>query len=113
MVAVTTGDVALFSSLQAPELHVNSPANRVFTGEQATQAMAMGAIGYDSFDRKIDYLGTIPGGLVVVMGEETMVPRGKAMHAGKTVTRRYTDLWRKVDGSWRLSARQATIVAVE
>jgi len=36
-------------------------------------------------------------------------PVAGAMHAGKTVRRRFTDLYRKVRGKWLLSLRQATI----
>lgn len=110
--AITSADVALFHSLQAPELRINSPINRVLTGDQATQGMAAGMINYETFDRVIDYAGKVPGGLIVLMGEETFVPRGKASNAGKLVRRRFTDVWRLVDGQWKLAVRQATVIDV-
>ncbi|MEO7505291.1 MAG: nuclear transport factor 2 family protein [Sphingomicrobium sp.] len=112
MAAITSRDVALFAALQAPELRVNSPINRVLTGDQATQGMAAGMIDYETFERTIDYVGKVPGGLVVVMGDETFVPRGRAANAGKRVQRRFTDVWRMVEGDWKLAIRQATVIGV-
>jgi ketosteroid isomerase-like protein len=49
-----------------------------------------------------------------MMGEEVVKPKETAPHAGKTVRRRSTDVWRKEsDGQWRLTIRQATITSVE
>lgn len=110
--AITSGDVALFDSLHAPELHINSPANRVLTGAQATQGMAAGLIDYERFDREIEYVGKLSGGFVVVMGEERFVPRGRAANPGQLVRRRFTDLWRSVDGVWKMAVRQATVIEV-
>jgi ketosteroid isomerase-like protein len=47
------------------------------------------------------------------MGEEVVEPRDTAANAGKTVRRRFTDVWRKEpDGRWRLTVRQATVTSV-
>jgi hypothetical protein len=54
------------------------------------------------------------GDQVVVMGEEVVVPQGAAANAGRTVRRRFTDVWREdSDGQWRLTIRQATITSVD
>jgi ketosteroid isomerase-like protein len=48
------------------------------------------------------------------MGEEVAMPHDSAPHAGKTVRRRFTDVWRQDgDGSWRLTIRHATITSLE
>lgn len=47
---------------------------------------------------------------VVLMGEEIVVPRDGSPRQAE-VHRRFTDLWKQVDGRWRLTARQATIIA--
>ena len=111
--ATTTGDIALFASGHAPECVVNSPANRVISGAQAEAAFAAGMIDYAAADRVIDHVAKLPGGMIVVMGEEILRPRGRSQDAGKRVRRRFTDLWRAVDGVWKISVRQATIIAVE
>ena len=47
------------------------------------------------------------------MHEEAMVPKGKAAHAGQTVRRRFTDVWGRENGAWKLKLRQATIISVK
>jgi hypothetical protein len=39
-------------------------------------------------------------------------PIENAPLAGKTVDRRYTNVWRREGGAWRLFARQATVTPV-
>jgi ketosteroid isomerase-like protein len=51
---------------------------------------------------------------VVIMGEEVVKPRDTAPNAGRTVRRRFTDVWQKEsDGKWRLTIRHATITSVQ
>jgi ketosteroid isomerase-like protein len=51
---------------------------------------------------------------VAIMGEEIVKQRDTAANAGKTVSRRFTDVWRReADGTWRLTIRQATITSVK
>ena len=47
------------------------------------------------------------------MGKEIIHAEGITSNAGKTVTRRFTNIWTTENGSWKLTARQATIVSVE
>jgi hypothetical protein len=47
------------------------------------------------------------------MGYDIVHPTGKMPNAGKTVKRRYTNIWIKNKNSWQLVARQATIISVE
>jgi hypothetical protein len=54
------------------------------------------------------------GDQVVIMGEEVVKPRNTAPHAGRTVRRRFTDVWRREpDGAWLLTIRQATITSID
>lgn len=46
---------------------------------------------------------------VVLMGEETLTPVGKAKFAGEQVRRRTTQVWTDESGQWKLAIRQATI----
>ncbi len=49
-----------------------------------------------------------------MMGEEIVKPNEAAPYPGKTVCRRFTDVWRReADGQWRLTIRQATITSVK
>jgi hypothetical protein len=54
------------------------------------------------------------GDSVVLMGEETVTPVSATRDAGKTVRRRFTDVYRRAEDSrWFLTIRQATNVSVE
>ena len=110
--AIVDRDGRAFAAGHTCDFVVNSPANRVLNAMQAQQGFEVGAIDYNSLDRKIDYAGKLPEGLVVIMGEETATPRNKAHFAGKTIRRRFTDIWRLVDGSWQVAVRQATVIDV-
>ena len=110
--AIVERDAAGFAASHTRDAVVNSPANRVLTGSQSEQGFAAGLIDYHSLQRQIDYAATLPEGLVVIMGEEKATPRGLAHHAGKTIRRRFTDVWRNVDGRWQVAVRQATVIDV-
>jgi hypothetical protein len=44
------------------------------------------------------------------MGAETVRPIGKAPLAGQTVKRRFTNIWSREGGTWRLIARHANVI---
>jgi ketosteroid isomerase-like protein len=44
---------------------------------------------------------------------ETAIPQGATDNAGKTIQRRFTNVWTKEDNTWKLSVRQATIVSIK
>ena len=69
-----------------------------------------GKINYTSFERRIDTVSFI-NGIAIVIGQETLIPQGDTQHPGKTVKRRFTNIWTKENGKWKLTARQATIVS--
>jgi hypothetical protein len=47
------------------------------------------------------------------MGEEIVHPIGNTSNAGKLVRRRFTDIWKNIDGVWKLTIRQATVTPAE
>ena len=72
-----------------------------------------GQISYEpDVEIKIDFAG-VRADTVVIMGEEIVNPIGNAPNAGKTVRRRFTDIWKGVDGVWKLAVRQATVTSVQ
>ena len=110
--AFAAQDIDIVSDLCAKDLVVNSPANRVARREAVLGFFRAGRMNYDSLETTIEVLDA-RGDHVVIMGEEVVKPGDTAPHAGKTVSRRYTDIWRKEsDGQWRLTVRQATITSV-
>lgn len=111
--AFAAQDVEAVAAVAAKDLIVNTPANRVARLETVLGFFKAGRMNYESADETIEALD-LRGDQVVIMGEEVVRPKETAANAGKTVRRRFTDVWRKEsDGKWRLTIRQATITAVE
>ena len=50
--------------------------------------------------------------ILIKAGYNVVKPQGAMANAGQTVKRRYTDIWMKDKKSWKLTARQATIVSI-
>ena len=111
--AFAAQDVDAVSALCAKDLVVNTPANRVARLDQVLGFFRAGRMNYESVHITIEALDARKDH-VVIMGEEVVKPRDTAPNAGKTVSRRFTDVWRREsDGRWRLTIRQATITSVE
>ena len=111
--AFTAQDAEAVAAWFAEDLIVNSPANRVVGRETVLAMFRAGRMSYEAADTTVEAVDA-RGDHVVLMGEDVYRPRDTAAHAGKTVRRRFTDVWRKdPDGQWRLTIRQATITSVE
>lgn len=111
--AVLKGDTAtLFNKLWAPEFLVNNPANIVVTKSDVASLIRSGKLNYEQFNRVIEKVSIIDN-TAIVMGREEIAPQGVTDHAGKQLTRRFTNIWMKRNGEWKSVARQATIAAVE
>ena len=106
--AVLRGDVPAMARGWSDDLIVNSPANRVLTKEQVEVAVGAGRLNYRTFERQVERVA-VHGDLVVTMGHETVVPLS-GPEAGTEIHRRYTNVWMKHNGEWKLIARQATVV---
>lgn len=107
--ALVNDDQRTFTALLDDDLAVNNPQNSVSVRGATANRGSAGLISYSRYDRKIEYAG-LRGELVVIMGEETVVPKGNAPQAGRLVRRRFTDLWRPTAQGWKLTVRQATII---
>jgi len=113
--AFAAQDAEATAALFAKDLIVNAPTNQVVRREQVLGFFKAGRMDYESAVETIEALEA-RGDQVVLMGEEVIKPKEKSPNpnAGKTVRRRFTDVWRKeADGQWRLTLRQATIFSVE
>jgi ketosteroid isomerase-like protein len=106
--AILARDAEAFAQSLASDITVNTPGNRVARRDEVIQRFLSDQISYHSFDTTIELVER-KGDLVVIMGEEAVTPAAAAAHAGKTVRRRFTDVYRQeTDGVWRLTIRQAT-----
>jgi uncharacterized protein (TIGR02246 family) len=109
--AVLAQDFAALERLWSEDFTVNTPRGDVSAGRGAVLALfRQGIAAYASFDRRIELI-RFSGDHALVMGGETVRPIGNAPLAGQTVERRFTNVWRREDGTWRLFARHANVVA--
>ncbi|QYE37050.1 nuclear transport factor 2 family protein (plasmid) [Polymorphobacter sp. PAMC 29334] len=111
--AIVAGDKEGFVRAFADDAIVNSPFNNVTTKAMAAARYQSGVLTYKYLHRSIEYAGLRRDDEVVLMGEETCEPPAGNMFAGKTVRRRFTDVWRLQGGRWLLSLRQATVFEVK
>jgi ketosteroid isomerase-like protein len=103
--AILRGDLDALAKLWTEDFVVNNPFNEV---DKANRILT-GAVTYSSFTRNAEKV-TVFGDTVIVMGQEIVVPKGESPDAGKTINRRYTNIWMKRSGKWRLVARQASVI---
>ncbi|MEJ7830488.1 MAG: nuclear transport factor 2 family protein [Segetibacter sp.] len=103
---------ALFGKIWSPTMVIHTPANVVGTVEGTKQLFRTGALTYLSFERSIEKI-TFDDNIAIVMGGEVIKPQGSQPNAGKTVTRRFTHVWKHSKSNWSIIARQATIIKVE
>jgi ketosteroid isomerase-like protein len=108
--AILNGDAAALDSLMDDSVTVNHPTNRIIKEKkELLELIHEGVIRYTSFERFPEKFLFFTD-MVVVMGSETVVPAKGAPNAGKTLQRRYTNVWMKRDGRWRLTVRHANNV---
>ena len=108
--AVVRSDVAALEKLWAEDFTVNNPNNQVSKGRKEVIArVRSGLLNYSSFVREIESVGFY-GDTVIVMGLEKIVPSGTSADAGKTIRRRYTNIWMKRKGKWLLTVRHANVI---
>lgn len=111
--SVMKGDsMLLFGKIWSNEMVVNAPANRVGTVDGSKMQLRTGNLAYASFVRNIEKI-TFNDNIALVMGEEIIQPQGKQINAEKTVTRRFTNIWKYSNNQWQIIGRQATIIKVE
>ncbi|MEJ8756083.1 nuclear transport factor 2 family protein [Pontibacter sp. H259] len=108
--AILKSDTLQLSQLMSKKIVVQNPENSIVGFRQIMQRIRSGKINYSAFERQIDSV-VLVNGIAVIMGLETVTPKGNSQKAGKTIKRRFTNIWTKENGTWKLTARQATIVS--
>jgi hypothetical protein len=86
---------------------VNNPFNQ--TVDANAGPIRRGQLTYSSFVRNIERVA-VHGNTTIVMGSETVVPSGRSSNAGRTIQRRFTDVWMSEEGRWLLTARHANVI---
>jgi len=105
-------DSMIIQNILASDLLVNAPTNTVFDMKTVMKAFRMGYINYSSYEQQIDTIQIIDN-IGIVMGLEIMKPAGLTANVGKTVKRRFTDVWMYKNKQWQMIARQATNISIE
>jgi ketosteroid isomerase-like protein len=103
--AVLSGDLAALDKIWTKDFKVNNPFNEIDKADR----IRTGAVTYSSFVREVESV-QVHGNTVIVMGRETVIPKGNSPDAGNTINRRYTNIWMKRNGKWRLIARHASVI---
>lgn len=111
--AIFEGDAKALDLLMDDDVTVNHPTNRIVKEKKdLLDLIQQGVIRYTSFERHPEKFLFFKG-MVVVMGGEVVVPAPGAPNAGKTLERRYTNIWMLRDGKWRLTVRHANNVCAK
>ena len=105
--AIFKRDAVALDSLMDDDITVNHPTNRIVKEKkELLNLIRQGVISYTSFERHPEEFLFFKD-MVVVMGNETVVPAKGAPNEGKNLHRRYTNIWMNRDGKWRLTIRHA------
>lgn len=107
--AIVQHDSAVLYKLWADDFTVNTPVNVVVKLEAAKSGIRNGVIDYSLFETNLEEIMVFKD-IVITMGSERIKPIRNAPMAGHTVSRRYTQVWMKRNGEWKLVARHANII---
>jgi len=113
--AALNRDVPALERLWSDQLTVNAPNNQVVVGRRAVLEtfVRTGIINFSRFERHIEFIRA-DGPLVTIMGLEIVQPLSDAssagLVAGQTIQRRFTNIWKDEEGTWRLFLRHANVI---
>ena len=108
--AILRRDVEALKNLIAEDAVTNHPTNKIVQEREGIfELIRTGVINYSSFVREPETF-LFYKDMVVVMGNETLTLASSGNEAGKTIRRRYTNVWMKKKGKWLLTIRHAHIV---
>ncbi len=104
--AVLNKDTATLKKLWDKDYIVNNPENRIVLAKANPVDRPVLQNQRVSFTREVEKI-LINGDIAISMGNETVIPAGDVPNSEQIVKRRYTNIWMKKDGLWKLVARHA------
>jgi len=107
--AVLAKDTATLAKLWDKDYVVNSPDNTINLAKADPTDRPVLKKPRTAFTREMEHI-TIRDNIAIAMGNETITPAGDQPKSGQIVKRRYTNIWMKVDGNWKLVARHANVI---
>ena len=105
-------DTLTLLKLLSPNVIVNGFSDKFETLEDLLIRIRKVGNDMEYYERIIEKI-IFADNIAIVMGNETIKPSGIAINAGKTVKRRFTNIWMPNKKSWQLIARQSTIISIE
>ena len=87
---------------------VNNPENKIVLAKPNPLDRPVMPKTKVSFTREVENV-LVNGEIAISMGNEMVVPADDSNQV-QTIKRRYTNIWMKKDGSWKLVARHANII---
>lgn len=114
--AARTRNADALQAMMHPAFQVNSPEGEMWPREKVVAMWRNGGIGHDRFDRTVESV-ILDGDVGVVAGRETVQPSADSIagqrrtDGGRSVQRRFTNVWLWKDGRWQFLARHANETA--
>jgi ketosteroid isomerase-like protein len=110
-VAALKKDTKALERLWSDQFVGNQPNNTVVADKRA---LIDALVPRSSYVRQIEFI-RVDGDFAFIMGLETIVAAtdapGVGLVAGRPTRRRFTNIWKKEGGTWRLYARHANVIA--
>ena len=111
---VLTDNAAEMERLAHPDLHINAPTNEVLDRTEFLRRLKGKIIAFEKLKRIPEQV-FISGDVGIIMGREEVYPTPTSesgqLFGVRTIMRRYTNIYQRVDGRWRFLARHANVVA--
>lgn len=118
--AALNGEAEILAEHLSADFVASDPSNSIRHRDDLIALFSSGQVSYSSFKTSIDYVDQLGENLVVIMGTESStqssVPSDadlKEATIASTINRRFTNVYRKEDGIWRLLIKQSTIFSLE
>lgn len=105
--AIFGGDAEALNIIMDDDVTVYHPTNRIVKEKkELPDLIQQGVIRYTSFEHYPETF-IFCNNMVVVMGGEIVVPAPGAPNEGKSLKRRYTNVWMYSNGAWRFTVCHA------
>lgn len=108
--AVLKNDTIMLGKIWDKDLIINSLFNRVLlTTSNSDGRPVIIPLSYSSFTRELEEV-LVKGDIVICMGHEVFVVAGEDNNGGEGFKQRYTNIWMKQNGTWKLIARHINLI---
>lgn len=108
--AMIAGEMGPETERYSTTFVANTPGNAVVPGVVLLELFSTGDLRYEHVEQNIEYAGSHGPDMVVLMGEEIVVPGEGMAGAGEQIRRRFTDVFRRENGEWRHDLRHANVI---